>query len=571
MPAKVIDEPLGIACVFSDGRRAEFSLADLPEPALARDLMIGLAELVHPHGSVDSAGSVMHFVSAARSMVRTLAERGFRGGAGRLRRAQLAEYWMGASTGRESTTRRMLLGFDAATGGLDAGVRDLAAGRAYNPQPFRCPLPPYPELGWARLTQTCRSIIDIAFAAHREALADAEKGCDPRTGGWTRQNVRWLLTRRGPLGTHALAEHMGWSAQTIRTRGGFYETSAELFPTTDVVIAYRLLFGVYCGIVPDGIDDLGVTDIDWAGDATIVLRYVKGRTAAESLVLPRRAVQLLERWLAHSALLRGFTKPHVRGHLWLSAGQLGHGTILSSTDRNLVRRWVLRHGLRGEDGKPMKVHRARIRTTHLSRRGKATWTGRARASVDPNHSVQVEGDHYLRASTAAQQHAVETIVEDAQHDMLRRAHPPAVISGHDVAAVAKDYPQLVAGLGLDEGALAELVGGARDVVTAACAEQLAGLHGPKGQPCPARPWVCLLCPLAVFAPPHAANLLRLKAFFSRQWRQMPAAQFMAVFGLYQQRIVQVLDRFDAVVLATAATQVTDGDEELPLRPEERTA
>ena len=68
--------------------------------------------------------------------------------------------------------------------------------------------------------------------------------------------------------------------------------------------------------------------------------------------------------------------------------------------------------------------------------------------------------------------------------------------------------------------------------TAACADQLSGLHGPKGKPCPARPWVCLLCPLAVFAPRHAANLLRLKAFFSRQWRQMPAAQFMAVFGPY---------------------------------------
>ncbi|MGC5345660.1 hypothetical protein ACPXCE_17270 [Streptomyces sp. DT24] len=73
----------------------------------------------------------------------------------------------------------------------------------------------------------------------------------------------------------------------------------------------------------------------------------------------------------------------------------------------------------------------------------------------------------------------------------------------------------------------ELIGGERDVFTAACADQMSGLHGPKGKPCPARPWVCLLCPLAVFAPRHAANLLRLKAFFSRQWQQMPAAQFMA--------------------------------------------
>jgi hypothetical protein len=46
------------------------------------------------------------------------------------------------------------------------------------------------------------------------------------------------------------------------------------------------MFGIYSGIVPDGIDDLLVEDIDWPGDATILLSYVKGRTAAESLGTP---------------------------------------------------------------------------------------------------------------------------------------------------------------------------------------------------------------------------------------------------------------------------------------------
>jgi hypothetical protein len=74
----------------------------------------------------------------------------------------------------------------------------------------------------------------------------------------------------------------------------------------------------------------------------------------------------------------------------------------------------------------------------------------------------------------------------------------------------------------------------------------------------------------VFAPRHAGNLLRLNAFFTRQWRQMPTTQFMAVFGPYAQRIRQVLDRFDPAVLAAAAGQVADSDDELPLRPEEMT-
>ena len=344
-----------------------------------------------------------------------------------------------------------------------------------------------------------------------------------------------------------------------------------MFPTQDVVIAYRLLLGIYSGVVPDGIDDLVVDDLDWAGDATILLSYVKGRTAAESLTLPRRAVRLLEQWLAHSALLRSHADPQQRRALWLGVSRPGATTATTGAiGRVAIRRWVARHGLVDDDGGPLKVHRHRIRTTHQAMRDKRSWAGRGRATIDPNHSPQVEGDHYLTATTPTQRQAVEAIIEDAQHDLLRRAQPPVVLTEGDTVALARDYPQLIAGLDLTDEVIAELVGGERDVFVAGCADQLSGLHGPKGKPCPARPWVCLLCPLAVFAPRHAANLLRLKAFFTRQWQQMPAAGFMAVFGPYADRIDQVLDRYEPGVLAAASCQVADHDDELPLRPEELT-
>jgi hypothetical protein len=316
-----------------------------------------------------------------------------------------------------------------------------------------------------------------------------------------------------------------------------------------------------------------VDDIDWAGDSTILLSYVKGRTSAESLTLPRRAVRLLEQWLAHSALLRSHAGPDDRSQLWLRLRRPGGAEISAragAAGRVAVQRWVVRHVVTSDDGGPLKIHRSRIRTTHQSTRDKSSWAGRDRATIDPNHSPHVEGDHYLTATTPSQQRAIEAIVEDAQHDLLRRAHPPVVVTAQDTVALARDYPQLIAALGLDDAAIAELAGGARDVFIAGCADQLPGLHGPKGKPCPARPWVCLLCPLAVFAPRHASNLLRLKLFFSRQWQQMPAAQFMAVFGPYSQRIGQVLDHYDPVVLAKALEQAGDHDGELPLRPEEST-
>jgi hypothetical protein len=574
MPTMVVEDPLGVECVFSDGSRAGFGLDGLANPRLARDLAVGLVELIHPHGTVDAAGSVGLYVRSLKRMVKALAGRGFSGGAGGLRRGLLAEFWMAGPTALEATTRALVEGFARSGGVLGEGVLELAAGRHFNIQPFRQPLPPYPEAEWDRLTGVCRAQVDESYAAHRKALISVADGQHPEQGGWTPENFCWLLARTGPIGTPAFAERVGVTANVFRNRGGtpgLYQGMQAVFPHLDALIAYRLLFGIYSGIVPDGIADLGLGDVDWAGDSTVLLSYVKGRTSAESLNLPRPAVRLLEQWLSHSALLRGLVADAERDKLWLGLCLVGNARLVSDVDRNAVHRWVRRFGVTGEDGQPMKIHRSRIRTSHQSTRDKGTWTGSARATIDPNHTPSVEGDHYLSATTPAQLHAVETIVEDAQRDILRRAHPPTVITEEDAVALAEGYPQLIAELGLDDATITELVGGARDVFTAACGDQLSGLHGPAGKPCPARPWVCLLCPLAVFAPRHVGNLLRLKAFFSRQWRQMPAAHFMAVFGPYAARVDQVLDRFEPARLAAAAAKVTDADHEIPLRPEEQAA
>jgi hypothetical protein len=573
MPTMVIDDPLGITCVFSDGSRANFDLQGSPNPRLVRDLAVGLVELIHPHGSVDAARTVAAYLRALRRMVDRLAEQGFTGGATELRRAQLARFWMAGPTQLEALTRALVEGYARSGGDLGDEVLELAAGRHFNIQPFRRALPPYPETEWQRLTDLCRSLVDDSYAGHRRALAAIPQARHPNEGGWTWENFCWLIARLGPLGTPQVARAMGKSYEVFRKRGAsvFYRALQDVFPHLDTVIGYRLLFGIYSGIVPDGIADLGVDDIDWAGDSTILLSYVKRRTAAETMNLPRPAVRLLEQWLAHSALLRGLVAPEHRDRLWLGLSQPGNPHLIRTVDRVAIRRWVLRHGLTGADGKPLRIQRARIRTTHHATRSRNSWTGNARATIDPNHTAAVEGDHYLTATTPAQRHAVDTIIEDAQHDLLRRAHPPTVITEEDAGALAVGYPQLMAAMNIDDDTIRELVGGARDVFTAACADQLSGLHGPKGKPCPARPWVCLLCPLAVFAPRHAVNLLRLKAFFSRQWRQMPAAHFMAVFGPYAARIDAILDRFDPAELAVASTQVTDTDDEIPLRPEELTA
>ncbi len=328
MPATVHKDPPGIWCMFSDGSTARFDLDGLSCPVLAADLLTGLAELIHPHGRIDAAGTVSGYILAFREMTRRLGAAGFTGRAADLRRPHLIEYWMGTTGPRESCTRRALEAFACNGGTVDPGVAGLVAGRNFNPLPNRKPLPPYREAEWDRLAATCAETAGTAFAAHKETLAAAAGGSHPGKGGWSRENTGWLLARTGPVGADQFGQLTGCSSQVVRKQSGFQEVSADLFPPLDVVISYRLLFGIYSGIVPDGIEDLVTGDIAWAGDASVLLSYVKRRTAVESLNLPRRAVRLLEQWLDHSALLRSHTAPGDRDRLWL--GTSGPAAACSS-------------------------------------------------------------------------------------------------------------------------------------------------------------------------------------------------------------------------------------------------
>jgi hypothetical protein len=569
MPAERLSDPNGIACLFSDGRRVRVLVPGEPA-ALVADLLTGLVSLVHPHGRVNAPGTAEAYLIGVRSLAAFARARGIVGGAGALTRPGLGEYWMQTDRLREATTRRMLAAADTHSGAtlLQPGTRVLVSGRHFTANQKSTPLQPYTDAEWRQIHEVCRAIVDDAYATHRRALAAAARGHDPRQGGWSSDNQRWLMLRLGPCGAERVGVYLGRSTVTVKRRGGVRAACDELFPGVSVVIAYRLLLGMYCGIVPDGLADLGIGDIDWAGKTTVLLSYLKGRTGPESLTLPKRAVRLLEQWLAHSTPIREHAPDEARDSLWLyfayagpSANRFSHQPSEPTESE-----WTRKHGLQ-------RVNRRRIRTTYLSRRQRSTWHGSPRATIDPNHTPAVEGDHYLSATTPAQLDAIETIIEGAQQDMLGRARQPMVLPDASAAELAARYPQLVTDLNLDEPAIDELLGGAQDVFVAACADPLSGLHGPAGKPCPARPWVCLLCPLAVFTPRHAPNLLRLKAFFSRQWDQLPSTHYMAVFGPYATAVVAVLDRYELSVLTAAQhtlNDLHDDEHALPLRPEERT-
>ncbi|MFD8038544.1 hypothetical protein [Streptomyces bauhiniae] len=574
-------DPLRIEFTFPHDPAWTGDLSATANDRLAEDLAHGLVQMVHPLGRIAARQSAVAYTSAIRRMVAELAAMGFNGGLADLRTSHILSYWMSVGGRRVFHTRRLLAGCGDR---VDAGIRAYLEGKAIKGRPRGKPLKPYTDGEWRQIEAGLRDYLQQAVARQREVLDLAALGPDSSNLGRNRQNFAWLLRQHGPLKVADATRVMGLTVDYFRDGiGGQYrDVRSAMYPPVQVATAMRLLFGVYSGVVPDGIRDLGLEDFTWTGDRTVLMDYVKGRRGPESVNLPARAVRLLERWLELSEPVRQLAPESIAGDLFVfldteyrstdgAKSQLSAlSTRAAPKSGNKARRQLAKElDLRTDAGEPLLLHSARIRTTYhnvLARRG---WTGRTK--IDPNHTAAVEGSHYVSTTTPAQAESVEAIIEDAQADILRRSRPPIVLSDEEAAEFVTEQPDQAARLGLDAEAMAELLGGEMDVFTAACANQLAGLHGPKGKPCPARPWVCLLCPLAVFTPRHAPNLLRLKAYFARQSRQLTVQQFLAVFGPYADRLDHdILPRFAGRLLEKAAGEVDDIDSELPLRPEEGT-
>jgi hypothetical protein len=133
---------------------------------------------------------------------------------------------------------------DDEIGVLKPEVRALVDGRHFNPQRRRdkhCP-----TANGSGSSCSCRESIRRSFGAHWAALAAAERGRDPREGGFSFENVCWLFQRRGPMTWTAFSQDFGFSVG---------DACAEIVPracagrTSTERLTLQLLIGTSAGAV----------------------------------------------------------------------------------------------------------------------------------------------------------------------------------------------------------------------------------------------------------------------------------------------------------------------------------
>ena len=569
MPAE-IRQPLAVVFTLPGDVTSCRRLHDLPNQSLAAGLARGLVAATHPHGPIRTESVAMQYVQTMRRLVRELHAEGFTGGIADLTTAVVVRYWLTCDHHRERRIRVVLNAYQEARGGLDPGICRHLAGRRINKIPKGQPHRPYSQGEWQRLAAACTEMISTSHRSHQQALEAAGRGSDPVVHGATRDNLAWLLHRAGPVAANTVVDLLS-DAKASVDRAEILGLHRALFPAADTALAYLTLFAMRTGIVPDGIDALTVGDITRTSANTALLSYKKGRTGGEAVNLPRDAVRLLDRWLGHSNLLRTHAGA-LAGNLWIHTGgdERGRGNsrvFAQPRTQHRRRAWVRATGVLDNLGEPLSVHGGRVRATYHHRRDRSAWIGRT--TIDPNHSARVEGDHYLSSHTPAQLDAIDGVIEQAQGELRRKAAPPVVVTSQDAVEFTAAFPRLVQDTGLNAATVMALLSGEQDVFVAACANPLKSPHAPAGTLCPARPWVCLLCPLAAFTPRHLPNLLRLKEYFSQQATAMSTVQFMRIFGPYAARLDDdVLPRFGPVAIDAAARAAAENATGLPLNLEE---
>lgn len=227
--------------------------------------------------------------------------------------------------------------------------------------------------------------------------------------------------------------------------------------------------------------------------------------------------------------------------------------------QNIIDRWVERHGIVDDDGRPLYLTLSRLRKTH-----KALWylkTEGHMARFAVGHTPEIAARHYADLPSLRPLH--EATIADALSEVVAAAGP--LILAPDEEARWRDGSGAIP---VQPGIVPALLNGEQDVWLAACSGFHASPFGEAGSPCPQPFWGCLECRNAVITVRKLPAILAFLDFIEGERAGLPAADWSIKFGRAHARIThQVLPAFSEKMIAQARIEVDT--QTLYLPPEAR--
>lgn len=430
-------------------------------------------------------------------------------------------------------------------------------------RPEWTPREPYTTTEWNSIRDACRAAMDAVLARHEEGRALLASGTDPRGRGaeaWaSKANLVWLANELGPL-TASVIESTGvsdnWARRARATqRFTLNDVNAYLYPSTEDLLPFMLLFLGETGIPPRYTEELTIACMERPANGRFTIRYVKrrGRYAEKSDRYKDGNIGtpggIIRRVISLTARLRHFAN---RDDLWLvrtqaSATKKGVAVPLLLSNATVAEPYLEAFG--AKCGLP-RLQPSRLRKTWIQNN-----TKRARAQATPfvlDHTPAVHLEHYARMKALVPVH--REIVFDAITEAREVALRSTIItSTEDLVQLQANPASLAKRMGCSEGIAQQALSGTLDLWMNACTGFYDSPFAPKGSPCHGAPLgLCLDCPNGLITPHKLPAIYAYLNHIVGQREVQPASVWKDAFGkAYEKIVFGVLMKFSDDVLREA--------------------
>ena len=608
------DESLRIVAEFTRERHSVHDYNGLPVKAVVHALAESHRFLLNTGGPINSPTTSHTYGDCIRRFVRWLDRRMFTGTLADVNVDMIAEYLrVGTRTrhGISSMSHLICTYADLHPNMLDSAVLQyvrLAKHHRRSAAEDGPPIPPLTEGEARRLEQACKQRIDdlekrIAYG--KELILRGES--EAAHGIVSSASIAWLLNEHGPmpieevgrfLGIRATTVYKRWAQDNASSARTMYHVSSFIFPTSEDMGAFIILFGLATGLSPECIPEIDRADVKPIGNDRVRITYRKERARGkETETFSRKGRwspgRLVERANLVTERARVFVEQGHEDRIWLRRRLNGHDgrekyiAAPACYDHMSEHRFVAHAGILDDRGEPLAYDSRRLRKTWYNRQDKR-YSGSVHITAGINQSLSIAADHYLSAS--GETPAIVDAIEGTQHGNVRRARQ-ARANAH-VVNVGEAVVQLGAqtkATTIDNAEMETLLqdpnkAGKRlgvtadkakmllqtqegDVFMAICKAFYDSPFGKPGHACPVPPWICLLCPLAVITPTKLPTILAFLDFINDRFDAMISTEWVTRYGAVHRAITKnILPQFSPAVIAAA--RATAKDAMLYIRPEE---